>query len=509
MRIMYFLAHPGGIGGASNVMLKHAHMMKNVGHDVCVVIQNDEDDHHSHDFDLICERYGVKADQAIYPVSTCIEEIDIDGVINAIEELTGIINSFSPDIVHSLQINTAVELACRKLGIPHVMSIYPLSEGMFNIRWDDVLPKYVVGDSLYYSKQWGEGLGAEWKCIRVSYNNEHNKCEATSSSRSKYEFLCIGVLISYKNQLEIIKFIEILKQRGIDSHLNILGDDSSEYGRKCREYVSEHNLEDNISFRGFVFNIEQYMQGADALIHVSKKESYPGVIVEAMANGLPVMITPIAGIPELVKDGENGLFVFGHSAEDIFDSFNRFVEIRNDKSISKIINNGLKTYEIYHSEEVIQSELEIFYKGIIDESDCGTKFEMNKSILHELHKFKFEKMSCYTRRHIWFLWHIKRIVDEFGYKSAFVWGAGHYGTYAIEWCRVLGISPIGFIDSNKTGEYMGYPILRSNDVHWQTADVVFVAIADIDACRIVSEKLESYGMMRNKNYFLLENNPCI
>ena len=39
------------------------------------------------------------------------------------------------------------------------------------------------------------------------------------------------------------------------------------------------------------------------------RDGIPNVLVEAMACGLPVVTTPVSGIPELVRDGDNGLLV--------------------------------------------------------------------------------------------------------------------------------------------------------------------------------------------------------
>ena len=51
------------------------------------------------------------------------------------------------------------------------------------------------------------------------------------------------------------------------------------------------------------------MQQADVFVMTSLSEGIPVVLMEAMAAGVPVVATRIAGVPELVDDGSDGLLV--------------------------------------------------------------------------------------------------------------------------------------------------------------------------------------------------------
>lgn len=61
------------------------------------------------------------------------------------------------------------------------------------------------------------------------------------------------------------------------------------------------------------------LEAHDALVIPSRREGYPGVIIEAFQMGLPVIVTPLAPIRELVTDGEDGLYV-GASIDSIVDA---------------------------------------------------------------------------------------------------------------------------------------------------------------------------------------------
>lgn len=69
----------------------------------------------------------------------------------------------------------------------------------------------------------------------------------------------------------------------------------------------------------------EILAGSDVLVHPSSDEGVPRVIVEAFAIGVPVVATPVGGVPELVRDGETGLIVEG-DPEDIADALSALQE---------------------------------------------------------------------------------------------------------------------------------------------------------------------------------------
>jgi hypothetical protein len=68
---------------------------------------------------------------------------------------------------------------------------------------------------------------------------------------------------------------------------------------------------------------------------------------------------------------------------------------------------------------------------------------------------------------------------------------------------------IGIIDRYKTGEKGGVSVTKPSKQMIEDADVVFLAIADMEACEENSLFIEEFGKIRNVNYFLICNNPCI
>ena len=75
--------------------------------------------------------------------------------------------------------------------------------------------------------------------------------------------------------------------------------------------VENNNLDDKVRITGWISGeqVRQEIASARALVLPSFAEGLPVVIMEAMASGRPVISTFVAGIPELVRDGEDGWLI--------------------------------------------------------------------------------------------------------------------------------------------------------------------------------------------------------
>lgn len=113
-----------------------------------------------------------------------------------------------------------------------------------------------------------------------------------------------------------------------------------------KELLSNHN----IKYLGFLNNhmVNQTLIDYDCLILPSYREGYPGIIIEAMSVGVPVIATKIGGIPEIIKDQVEGdLFKPGDKNGLKKAIMNLTLEKRNFYS-----QNCLKKFEEFDSERV-------------------------------------------------------------------------------------------------------------------------------------------------------------
>ncbi len=122
-------------------------------------------------------------------------------------------------------------------------------------------------------------------------------------------FVFFGRIGPRKGAFDLINaFASLPDELKTRSKLTIAGDGE---GEKARDLVKNLNLTDYIRIFDWV-NQEQrdaMLAKADVFVLPSYNEGLPMALLEAMSWGLPVITTPVGGIPEVVSNTQNGLLV--------------------------------------------------------------------------------------------------------------------------------------------------------------------------------------------------------
>jgi glycosyltransferase involved in cell wall biosynthesis len=95
-----------------------------------------------------------------------------------------------------------------------------------------------------------------------------------------------------------------------------------------RRQATERGLDGRVRFVGSLGrdDVLALFRAADASLLSSSWENFPHTVVEALAVGTPVIATAVGGVPELVRDGSNGLLVPAGEAGALADAIRRVVE---------------------------------------------------------------------------------------------------------------------------------------------------------------------------------------
>ena len=126
-----------------------------------------------------------------------------------------------------------------------------------------------------------------------------------------------------------------------DIKLLIIGDGDTILKKKITQLSNK--TKNRIQYLGKKSNVLQYMNIADALILTSRNEGLPVVILEALSAGLPIISTPVGGIPDVMVNMRNGILSEGVQNNDIIKAVNKFKSLEKHQ-IEKIKQNNIKDF---------------------------------------------------------------------------------------------------------------------------------------------------------------------
>lgn len=135
--------------------------------------------------------------------------------------------------------------------------------------------------------------------------------------------LSVGRLVEKKGFQDLLQALLMVKERGERFQCEIYGD-----GPLCeplREWIETHGLADEVRLKGDCTQQELIAVYQNATMFIltpvqtddGDRDGIPNVLLEAMAVGLPVITTAVAGIPELVENDQNGLSYQPHDVDGI------------------------------------------------------------------------------------------------------------------------------------------------------------------------------------------------
>lgn len=119
----------------------------------------------------------------------------------------------------------------------------------------------------------------------------------------------VGRLVRAKGLFEVIEALMQLKRAGREFTLSMAGGGPDQGALMAA--AQEADLKDRVRFLGSVFAADKYRLWleSDVFVFPSHMEGLPYSLLEAMAAGCVPITTPVAAIPDVVSDGEHGLFV--------------------------------------------------------------------------------------------------------------------------------------------------------------------------------------------------------
>jgi L-malate glycosyltransferase len=127
---------------------------------------------------------------------------------------------------------------------------------------------------------------------------------------------CVGQVAPWKRVHDVIAAFRTVAAEDPAVRLVVVGEprfrpENREYLAALHRLVAEWGLGNRVAFPGHEDDIDRVFRSLDVLLHAAEREPFGRVLIEAMAQRVPVVAVAEGGIPEIVRDGETGFLVPG------------------------------------------------------------------------------------------------------------------------------------------------------------------------------------------------------
>ncbi|MBV6627766.1 MAG: glycosyltransferase family 4 protein [Rivularia sp. (in: Bacteria)] len=177
----------------------------------------------------------------------------------------------------------------------------------------------------------------------------------------------IARLCKSKGQHLLLQAAANLHQLGQEAVYLIVGKDLEQDGaylKYLKDLAQELGINKSVHFLGHRADIPQLLALSDLLVLPSYTEGLPLVILEAMAAGLPVVATPVGGIPEAVIPQETGFLVPVEDVQALGDVILKLLQNPNLKN--EMGNKGLQMVRNDFSVEKMCREVFDIYQKVLN-----------------------------------------------------------------------------------------------------------------------------------------------
>ena len=217
------------------------------------------------------------------------------------------------------------------------------------------------------SNQWKSWIIQKWPELTDKIEVLYNPCPLVSLDSHQIitkTILYAGALNARKGYADLIRSFAMIADKNKEWKLVFAGNGELV---KARQLVVELNIQNQVVFKGWVSGKEknEIFQNASIFCLPSYAEGFPMAVLEAWAYGIPVITTPVGGLPDILIDGGNALVI---KPGDLMGISSAAEKLIGDESLRKRLSEeSLKLSNTIFSLKEITRQLDTIYTKLINQ----------------------------------------------------------------------------------------------------------------------------------------------
>ena len=206
--------------------------------------------------------------------------------------------------------------------------------------------------------------------VHVIYNSvDLEKFQPPASRNIKQnKIIVVASFRATKNPAGLFKALKLVKEKRPDIQFELkwyghknpsLGETTSKVYEDAKQLLNELELNEIVKLLEPVTNIEDKYNESSVLVLPSFTEGLPNVVCEAMACGMPVLISNVADAKYLVENDYNGYLFDPYSIENMADTLIKYFDLSIDEKLKFGQNSRTKAEMLFSSEDYVQNYINI------------------------------------------------------------------------------------------------------------------------------------------------------
>ncbi len=171
----------------------------------------------------------------------------------------------------------------------------------------------------------------------------------------------IGRMTAVKRTDDVLIAFKSLRDGGVDAVLCMVGDGPDRLQLEQRAH--ELGVARDTVFLGYQEDVAPFYAAFDVLVLPSGNEGTPVTVIEALAAERPVVATRVGGVPDVVRDGEDGFLVEAGATDDLADRLGRLA--RDPALRARMGKKGRERVLPRYAVERLVDDIDELYKSLL------------------------------------------------------------------------------------------------------------------------------------------------